>query len=111
MVEARSKVVRSRWIHPSWIILPTLRRSKKRRRVSGVLSQAHGGRGKISGPESDQVVSGLASAIGGNGEPDPVARNRYIESVSAYNKVVLLFPSSIGASWRGKEVRPTEETC
>lgn len=38
-----------------------------------------------------------------------VARNRYIESVAAYNKVVLHFPSSIGASMRGKQERPTFE--
>jgi LemA protein len=36
-----------------------------------------------------------------------VARKRFIESVSDYNKVVQVFPSSIGASLRGKSVRPT----
>jgi LemA protein len=36
-----------------------------------------------------------------------VARRRYIESVAEYNKVVLRFPSSIGASMRGKSERPT----
>ncbi len=36
-----------------------------------------------------------------------VARRRFIESVAAYNKTVQLFPSSIGASLRNKEVRPT----
>src|SRR5262245_1531880 len=36
-----------------------------------------------------------------------VARNRYIESVADYNNVVQVFPSSIGASMRGKSVRPT----
>jgi LemA protein len=36
-----------------------------------------------------------------------VARGRYIESVSTYNKGVLNFPSSIGASLRGKKERPT----
>jgi len=36
-----------------------------------------------------------------------VARGRYIESVAEYNKVVLLFPSSIGANMRGKRERPT----
>lgn len=38
-----------------------------------------------------------------------VARNRFIESVAAYNKVVLHFPSSWGASLRGKKERPTFE--
>jgi LemA protein len=36
-----------------------------------------------------------------------VARKRFIESVAEYNKTVQLFPSSIGASMRGKSVRPT----
>lgn len=38
-----------------------------------------------------------------------VARKRYIEQVAAYNKVVLRFPTSIGASLRGKKERPTFE--
>jgi LemA protein len=36
-----------------------------------------------------------------------VARGRYIEAVAEYNKSVLRFPSSIGASMRGKKERPT----
>ena len=36
-----------------------------------------------------------------------VARNRYIESVAEYNKTVLRFPSSLGASIRGKKERPS----
>ncbi len=36
-----------------------------------------------------------------------VARKRYIERVGEYNKVVLRFPTSIGASMRGKAERPT----
>jgi LemA protein len=36
-----------------------------------------------------------------------VARGRYIGSVADYNKVVLRFPTSIGASLRGKRERPT----
>lgn len=36
-----------------------------------------------------------------------VARKRYIENVAEYNKVVQRFPTSIGASLRGKSVRPT----
>ncbi len=38
-----------------------------------------------------------------------VARQRFIDSVSAYNKVVLHFPTSIGAGMRDKEVRPNFE--
>lgn len=36
-----------------------------------------------------------------------VARGRYIEAVAEYNKTVLRFPTSIGASMRGKGERPT----
>jgi LemA protein len=36
-----------------------------------------------------------------------VARGRYIASVAEYNKVVLRFPTSIGASLRSKHERPT----
>ncbi len=36
-----------------------------------------------------------------------VARGRYIQSVAEYNKTVLRFPSSLGASMRGKSERPT----
>jgi LemA protein len=35
-----------------------------------------------------------------------VARRRYIESVAAYNKTVLIFPTSIGSNMRGKKERP-----
>lgn len=38
-----------------------------------------------------------------------VSRNRFIEAVSAYNKIVLHFPTSIGASMRNKTTRPTFE--
>lgn len=36
-----------------------------------------------------------------------VARRRFIEAVAEYNMTVLRFPSSIGASMRGKKERPT----
>jgi LemA protein len=36
-----------------------------------------------------------------------VARGRYINAVAEYNKSVLRFPTSIGASMRGKKERPT----
>jgi len=36
-----------------------------------------------------------------------VARGRYIATIAEYNKVVLRFPSSWGASMRGKRERPT----
>lgn len=38
-----------------------------------------------------------------------VERKRFIDSVAEYNKIVLRFPTSIGASMRGKKERPTFE--
>ena len=49
----------------------------------------------------------LQAQIEGTENRITVARKRYIESVAAYNKTVLRFPSSIGASLRGKKERPT----
>lgn len=49
----------------------------------------------------------LQAQIEGTENRIAVARGRYIESVSEYNKVVLRFPSSIGASMRGKTERAT----
>lgn len=49
----------------------------------------------------------LQAQIEGTENRIAVARKRYIEAVAAYNKVVLRFPSSIGASLRGKSERPT----
>ena len=51
----------------------------------------------------------LQAQLEGTENPIAVARKRYIESVAEYNKVVLHFPSSIGASMRGKKERSTFE--
>ena len=40
-----------------------------------------------------------------------VARKRYIDEVAAYNALVQKFPTSIGASMRGRAVRPTFEAA
>jgi LemA protein len=49
----------------------------------------------------------LQAQIEGTENRITVARRRYIESVAQYNKIVLRFPSSIGAGMRGKKERPT----
>jgi LemA protein len=51
----------------------------------------------------------LQSQLEGTENRIAVARRRFIESVGTYNKVVQVFPSSIGAGIRGKQVRPTFE--
>lgn len=49
----------------------------------------------------------LQSQLEGTENRITVARKRFIDSVSEYNKVVQRFPTSIGASMRGRAVRPT----
>ena len=51
----------------------------------------------------------LQSQLEGTENRVTVARKRFIAAVADYNKVVLRFPSMIGAKMRGKEVRPTFE--
>ena len=57
--------------------------------------------------KSNQNFIMLQSQLEGTENRITVARKRYIEAVAEYNKVVQLFPTSIGASMRGKSVRPT----
>jgi LemA protein len=59
-----------------------------------------------------QSVAGfrdLQAQLEGTENRIAVARGRYIEAVATYNKIVLLFPTSIGAMLRGKSVRPSFE--
>ncbi len=53
----------------------------------------------------------LQSQLEGTENRIAVARKRYIESVAEYNGVVQRFPTSIGASMRGRAVRPTFEAA
>ena len=57
--------------------------------------------------KSDQNFRDLQAQLEGTENRITVARGRFIESVADYNKTVLRFPSSIGASMRGKKERPT----
>ncbi len=51
----------------------------------------------------------LQSQLEGTENRITVARRRFIQSVGEYNKVVQVFPTSIGAGMRGRKVRPTFE--
>lgn len=51
----------------------------------------------------------LSAQLEGTENRISVARRRYIQAVAEYNKVVLKFPSMIGAKMRGMDVRPTFE--
>lgn len=53
----------------------------------------------------------LQSQLEGTENRITVARKRYIDEVAEYNKVVQRFPTSIGASLRGKNTRPTFEAA
>jgi len=56
--------------------------------------------------KSSAAFRDLQAQLEGTENRIAVARKRYIENVAEYNKVVLRFPSSIGASMRGKRERP-----
>jgi LemA protein len=56
---------------------------------------------------ASEAFRDLQAQLEGTENRIAVARKRYIESVAEYNKVVLRFPTSIGASMRGKSERPT----
>ena len=55
--------------------------------------------------KATQSFRDLQAQLEGTENRITVARKRYIESIATYNKVVLRFPSSIGASMRGKTTR------
>jgi LemA protein len=59
--------------------------------------------------KATEAFRDLQAQIEGTENRIAVARGRYIAAVAAYNKTVQLFPSSIGARMRGKQVRPTFE--
>lgn len=59
--------------------------------------------------KSTAAFQDLQAQLEGTENRIAVARQRYITSVADYNKVVLHFPSSIGAGMRGKKERPTFE--
>lgn len=60
--------------------------------------------------KATQAFRDLQAQLEGTENRIAVARKRYIETVADYNKVVLRFPTMIGAKMRGKEVRPTFQT-
>ena len=57
--------------------------------------------------KSTAAFRDLQAQLEGTENRIAVARRRYVQDVASYNKVVLTFPSSIGASMRNKKERPT----
>lgn len=56
---------------------------------------------------ASEAFRDLQAQLEGTENRIAVARKRYIDGVAEYNKVVLRFPTSIGASMRGKHERPS----
>lgn len=59
--------------------------------------------------KANQSFRDLSAQLEGTENRIAVARRRYIEAVSAYNKTVLTFPTMIGAYLRGMDERPNFE--
>lgn len=59
--------------------------------------------------KASEAFRDLMAQLEGTENRIAVARKRYVEVVAEYNKVVLRFPSSIGAGLRNMTVRPTFE--
>jgi LemA protein len=57
--------------------------------------------------KASEAFRDLQAQLEGTENRIAVARKRYVENVGEYNKVVLRFPTSIGASMRGKKERPS----
>jgi LemA protein len=78
-------------------------------RLSGSLSRLLAVAEAYPTLRANQAFADLRSQLEGTENRIAVARKRYIEAVAQYNAQVRKFPSSIGASLRGLDVRPTFE--
>ena len=106
VVEARSKVSQIK-VDSSIIDDPAKMQAfeKAQSGLSGALSKLMVVVERYPELKATQSFRDLQVQLEGTENRIAVSRKRYIESVAAYNKVVLLFPSSIGAGMRGKETR------
>jgi LemA protein len=108
VVEARSKVAGMK-VDASVIDDPAKLKQfeEAQQNLSGALSRLMVVVERYPEHKATESYRDLQAQLEGTENRITVARKRYIDSVSEYNKVVQLFPSSIGASMRGKSVRPT----
>jgi LemA protein len=108
VVEARSKVAGMK-VDASVIDDPAKLKQfeEAQQNLSGALSRLMVVVERYPELKATESYRDLQAQLEGTENRITVARKRYIDSVSEYNKVVQLFPSSIGASMRGKSVRPT----
>ena len=108
VVEARSKVAGIK-VDSSVIDDPQKLEAfeKAQSQLSGALSRLLAVSENYPTLKASDAFRDLQAQLEGTENRIAVARRRYIESVAEYNKVVLRFPSSIGAGMRGKRERPT----
>ncbi|HEX6763819.1 MAG TPA: LemA family protein [Polyangiaceae bacterium] len=108
VVEARSKVAGIK-VDQSVIDDPAKLKQfeQAQQNLSGALSRLMVVVERYPELKATESYRDLQAQLEGTENRITVARNRYIEAVADYNKVVQVFPSSIGASLRGKSVRPT----
>lgn len=110
VVSARTKVAE---IKVDASVIDDPERLKKfeeaQRNLGGALSRLWAVSEKYPDLKASDAFRDLQSQIEGTENRIAVARKRYIEQVAEYNKVVQRFPTSIGASMRGRSVRPTFE--
>jgi LemA protein len=111
VTEARASAMQTR-IDPSAIDDPERLREieQAQQRVGVALGRFFAGYTEAY-PQLQSVAAfrDLQAQIEGTENRIAVARGRFIEAVGRYNRIVLEFPTSIGASLRSKDVRPTFE--
>lgn len=110
VVEARSKVAGVK-VDPTTIDDPAelQRFEQAQAQLSSALSRLLVVVERYPDLKSTHGFRDLQAQLEGTENRIAVSRKRYIESVAEYNKTVQRFPTSIGASLRGKSVRPTFE--
>jgi LemA protein len=110
VIEARSKVSQIK-VDASTIDDPQKLKAfeQAQGQLSGALSRLMVVAERYPELKSTENFRDLQSQLEGTENRIAVARQRYIQEVAEYNKTVQRFPTSIGASMRGKEVRPTFE--
>ncbi|MBI3179275.1 MAG: LemA family protein [Deltaproteobacteria bacterium] len=108
VVEARSKVS-SMQVDSSIIDDPAKLKQfeQAQRELSSALSRLLVVVERYPELKATEAFRDLQAQLEGTENRIAVARRRYIESVAEYNKVVLRFPTSLGASLRDKSERPT----
>jgi len=110
VIEARSKVAGIK-VDESVLNNPEMLKAFEaaQNKLTGALSRLMVVAEQYPDLKASAAYRDLQAQIEGTENRIAVARGRFIESVAEYNKVVLRFPSMIGAKMRNKDVRPTFE--